>query len=44
MNLEDLKDDPFNAYTQNDVGTIRMAIEMEIHGEEHDSHVFPDGN
>ncbi len=28
---EDLKDDPFNAYTTADVGTIRVAIELEVH-------------
>lgn len=44
MGEDDLKDDPFNAYTKNDVGTIRVAIELEIHGDENDSHVFPDGN
>lgn len=27
----DLKDNPFNAYTENDVGTVRVAIEAEIH-------------
>lgn len=26
------KNDPFNAYSQDDVGTIRAAIELEIHG------------
>ncbi len=31
MNEEDLKDDPFNAYTKKDIGTIRVAIEQEIH-------------
>lgn len=31
MNQEDMKDDPFNAYTKDDVGTIRVAIELEIH-------------
>ena len=29
---EDLHDDPFNAYTAADVGTIRVAVEVEIHG------------
>ncbi|ATH06760.1 hypothetical protein BIY24_02030 [Halobacteriovorax marinus] len=31
MTKEDLKDDPFNAYTDKDVGTIRVAKEIEIH-------------
>ncbi|MGE0528310.1 MAG: hypothetical protein AB7G93_01690 [Bdellovibrionales bacterium] len=31
MGTEDLRDNPFNAYTSNDVGTIRVAIEAEIH-------------
>lgn len=44
MSEEDLVDDPFNAYTKNDVGTIRVAIELEIHGDDHDTHVYPDGN
>lgn len=44
MGKEDLKDDPFNAYTKNDDGTIRVAIELEIHGDETDTQVFPDDN
>lgn len=47
MEESDLKDDPFNAYTKEDVGTIRVAIELEIHGSEeegghsniHDEHI-----
>ncbi len=31
MAPEDLKDDPFNAYTAEDAGTIRVAIEAEVH-------------
>jgi hypothetical protein len=31
LNNEDLQDDPFNAYTSADVGTIRVAVEAEIH-------------
>ncbi|PIK14743.1 hypothetical protein [Halobacteriovorax sp. JY17] len=31
MTAEDLKDDPFNAYTESDIGTIRTAKELEIH-------------
>jgi hypothetical protein len=39
MTAEDLKDDPFNAYTKKDIGTIRIAKEIEIHGQgESDSH------
>lgn len=33
---EDLKDDPFNAYGPQDVGTVRVAVELEIHGGEND--------
>jgi hypothetical protein len=31
MDMDDLKDDPFNAYSADDVGTIRVAVESEIH-------------
>ncbi len=31
MGKEDLKDDPYNAYTIEDNGTIRVAMELEIH-------------
>jgi len=31
LQAEDLKNDPFNAYTKADVGTIRVAVELEIH-------------
>ena len=31
MSLEDLKDHPFNAYTSQDVGTVRVVHEQEIH-------------
>ena len=47
MGEEDIKDDPFNAYTKQDVGTIRVAIELEIHGQggdghgNHEEHVSP---
>ncbi len=37
MTAEDLQDDPFNAYTSADVGTIRVAVELEIH-EHEDEH------
>jgi hypothetical protein len=33
MTAEELKDDPFNAYTADDVGTVRVAVEREIHGD-----------
>lgn len=44
MAPKDLKDSPFNAYEETDVGTIRMAIEQEIHFEEEgaDPHISPD--
>lgn len=46
MAAKDLKDSPFNAYEESDVGTIRMAIEQEIHFEEDgiDPHMSPDGH
>lgn len=46
MGKDDLKGDPFNAYEENDVGTIRMAIEMEIHDSENpdDEHMHPPEN
>lgn len=31
MTLEDLEDDPFNSYTSDDVGTVRVVLEEEIH-------------
>lgn len=31
MTREDLHDDPFNAYSDSDVGTVRLAVEAEIH-------------
>lgn len=34
MGPEDLKNSPFNAYEESDVGTIRMVIEQEIHFDE----------
>lgn len=37
MAASDLQDDPFNAYSDEDVGTIRVAMELEIHGAE-DAH------
>ena len=33
MAAQDLRDDPFNAYTSSDVGTVRVAVEQDIHGE-----------
>jgi hypothetical protein len=35
MKAEDLQDDPFNAYTAADEGTVRVAMELEIHQDEH---------
>jgi hypothetical protein len=34
MENEDLSDDPFNAYSAADVGTIRVAVESNVHGED----------
>jgi hypothetical protein len=31
LETSDLKDDPFNAYTKDDIGTVRIVIEEEIH-------------
>jgi hypothetical protein len=39
MSAEDLKDDPFNAHTKADAGTIKAAVEQEVHDHEDDSHV-----
>ena len=33
LTRDDLHDDPFNAYTAQDLGTVRVAIELDIHGE-----------
>lgn len=33
MTAAELKDDPFNSYSLNDEGTIRVAVELEIHGD-----------
>ena len=35
MGAEDLRDDPFNAYTAADIHTIRVAVEPEIHDRDH---------
>ena len=32
LNARDLEEDPFNAYSPEDVGTVRVAVELEIHG------------
>ncbi len=32
LSAKDLEEDPFNAYSPADVGTVRVAVEMEIHG------------
>ncbi len=34
MAAEDLADDPYNAYGPRDIGTIRVAIESDVHGHE----------
>ena len=34
MGPADLNDDPFNSYSPEDVGTIRVAVELEIHDRE----------
>lgn len=33
MGASDLMDDPFNSYSSSDDGTIRVALELEIHGD-----------
>ncbi len=42
-NWESLKDDPYNAHTKEDVGTIITRIELKIHDEDedHSDHVEP---
>ena len=32
MTMEDLQDDPFNSYSASDDGTIRIAVELDVHG------------
>lgn len=39
MELSDMKDDPFNAYSKEDVGTIRVAKELEIHDQSPSFHM-----
>jgi hypothetical protein len=34
LSLDELRDDPFNSYTEKDVNTVRVAIEAEIHGDD----------
>jgi hypothetical protein len=42
MEAKDLKDDPFNAYSAEDVGTIRVVVELEIHHEaDGEKHLTP---
>lgn len=31
MNSDDLEGDPYNAYDSSDAGTIKIAVEMDIH-------------
>lgn len=33
MQTDDLGDDPFNAYTMSDLGTIRIVLESDVHSE-----------
>lgn len=39
MSEKDLLNDPYNAYTKEDVGTIRLAIEKKIHDDQHQDHI-----
>lgn len=32
LEASDLEDNPFNAYTKEDLGTIRVALEVDVHG------------
>jgi len=41
MGEEDLTGNPFNAYSKEDIGTIRIAIEQEIHGDHDNEHLEP---
>lgn len=36
LNMADLQDDPFNAYTKDDVGAVRVAVEQDPHADGHD--------
>ncbi|MGZ5279548.1 MAG: hypothetical protein ACXWC9_06380 [Pseudobdellovibrionaceae bacterium] len=38
MGNEDMQDDPFNAYSEEDIGTVRVAMELEIHGDQDHRH------
>lgn len=38
MKSDELQDDPFNAYSPDDVGTVRVAMELEIHGQDEKNH------
>lgn len=44
LTKEDLKENPFNAYTDKDVGTIRVAVELEIHEHMKGSSDIPPSN
>ena len=39
MGEKDLIDDPYNAYTKADIGTIRLAVEKKIHDDQHQDHI-----
>jgi hypothetical protein len=39
MDNSDMKDDPFNAYSKEDIGTIRVAKELEIHDQSPSFHM-----
>ena len=42
MEASDLKNDPFNAYSEEDAGTIRVVVELEIHHEsDGEKHLTP---
>ncbi len=38
MGAADLKDDPFNAYTKDDLGTVRVAFELKPEADDEDHH------
>lgn len=37
LDENDLKNNPFNAYSKDDIGTIKVAVELEIHGDNNES-------
>lgn len=38
LGAEDLKYDPFNAYSSEDIGTVRVTAEIDIHAHDEDAH------